>query len=53
MTYQPPLIGTEVLLNFTASSYPDIAFYMILIGIGLAVIALKGASPRKQLQAEI
>lgn len=40
MYYQPPLIGTEQLLNFTASSYPDIAFYMMMAGLGMATCAV-------------
>lgn len=32
MSYQPPLFGTEQLLNFTASSYPDIGFAFIALG---------------------
>lgn len=40
MSYQPPLIGSKQLLNFVASSYPDIGGY-IIIGTGLlGVIAL-------------
>jgi hypothetical protein len=40
MSYQPPLLGTEQLLNFTASSYPAEGGF-ILIGAGiLAVLAL-------------
>lgn len=37
MNYQPPLIGTKQLLNFTASSYPDIAFYLMIAGLAIAV----------------
>lgn len=34
MSYQPPLIGTKKLLNFTAGSYPDIGgIILILVGI--------------------
>ena len=33
MSYQPPLIGTKVLLNFTAFSGPDIGGW-IFIGVG-------------------
>ncbi len=38
MSYQPPLIGSKQLLNFTAHSYPDIAGYIagIAILMGLA-----------------
>jgi copper chaperone NosL len=40
MSYQPPLIGSEQLLNFTASSYPAAGGF-IIIGAGiLAVLAL-------------
>jgi copper chaperone NosL len=38
MYYQPPLIGTKQLLNFTAFSGPDIGGW-IFMGIGLAVIS--------------
>lgn len=40
MTYQPPLIGSKQLLNIKAVSLPDIASYIILISILLAVIAI-------------
>jgi len=39
MSYQPPLIGTKVLLNFTAFSGPDIGGW-IFIGVGLLVFGL-------------
>jgi len=39
MSYQPPLIGTKVLLNFTAFSGPDIGGW-IFIGIGVLVFGL-------------
>jgi copper chaperone NosL len=37
MSYQPPLIGSRKLLNFNASSYPDIGAYIFF---GVAVIAI-------------
>ncbi len=41
MAYQPPLIGTKVLLNFTAFSGPDIGGWIfILTGILVAVISV-------------
>lgn len=40
MVYQPPLIGSKMLLNFNAISMPDISFYILLIAVGLAIIAL-------------
>lgn len=36
MSYQPPLIGSGQLLNFTAHSYPAVGFYFI---IGSSVLA--------------
>lgn len=39
MNYQPPLIGSKQLLNFNASSYPDIGG-MIIILTGLLAAAL-------------
>ena len=37
MSYQPPLIGTKQLLNFTAFSGPDIGGW-IFLGIGILII---------------
>ena len=39
MSYQPPLIGTKVLLNFTAFSGPDIGGW-IFIGVGVLLAGL-------------
>lgn len=39
MSYQPPLIGTKILLNFTAFSGPDIGGW-IFIGVGAVLGAL-------------
>jgi copper chaperone NosL len=39
MSYQPPLIGTKVLLNFTAFSGPDIGGW-IFIGVGASLCAI-------------
>lgn len=39
MTYQPPLIGTKQLLNFTAYSGPDIGGWLFVVS-GLAVVAI-------------
>lgn len=41
MAYQPPLIGTKQLLNFTAYSGPDIGGWIFLV-IGIAVFAMLG-----------
>lgn len=40
MVYQPPLIGSKMLLNFNAISLPDISFYILVLAVGLAVLAL-------------
>ncbi len=39
MSYQPPLIGSKQLLNFTAHSYPDIGGWFV-IGAGLLSVSL-------------
>jgi len=39
MSYQPPLIGTKVLLNFTAHSWPNIGG-VIMIAVAFILIAL-------------
>lgn len=36
MSYQPPLIGSEQILNFTAHSYPAIGFYLIIVSSAFA-----------------
>ncbi|OGU80209.1 MAG: hypothetical protein A2W11_07045 [Ignavibacteria bacterium RBG_16_35_7] len=40
MVYQPPLIGSKMLLNFNAISLPNISFYILFFTVVLAVIAL-------------
>ncbi len=40
MAYQPPLIGSKMLLNFNAISMPDISFYILVIAVGLAILGL-------------
>jgi copper chaperone NosL len=40
MTYQPPLIGTKQLLNFTASSWPDVGGVLAGVAFALAAVAL-------------
>ena len=53
MAYQPPLIGTKQILNFTAHSYPKLGAYLMFVGmamtlaayfVGRKVTALKTAS---------
>jgi copper chaperone NosL len=40
MTYQPPLIGTKQLLNFTASSWPALGSAFLAVAFGLGIAAL-------------
>ena len=40
MAYQPPLIGSKMLLNFNAISMPDIGAWLIVLSVILAVVAL-------------
>ena len=40
MAYQPPLIGSKMLLNFNAISMPHIATYILVCTVVLAAIAL-------------
>jgi copper chaperone NosL len=40
MAYQPPLIGSKMLLNFNAISMPDIGAYILGLAATIAAIAL-------------
>jgi copper chaperone NosL len=40
MTYQPPLIGSKQLLNFTATSWPALGTYLIALAFLFGVSAL-------------
>jgi copper chaperone NosL len=40
MTYQPPLIGSKKLLNFTATSWPDIGGWILIVAAVAVAIAL-------------
>ena len=49
MSYQPPLIGTKQLLNFSATSLPGIGGLIAILSLGMAVVVLvfdKGAAAR-------
>ena len=39
MAYQPPLIGSKMILNFRAISMPRGGAYLMFLGMGLAVVA--------------
>jgi hypothetical protein len=49
MTYQPPLIGSKQLLNFTASSWPAIGSLLIgiafVLGVASLVVAARARKP--------
>ena len=40
MAYQPPLIGSKMLLNFNAISMPHIGSYILVVAVVLAAVAL-------------
>jgi nitrous oxidase accessory protein len=48
MTYQPPLIGTKQLLNFTASSWPDIGGIAAGVAFAIALAALLLRRPKQK-----
>jgi len=39
MAYQPPLIGSKPIMNFTAHSYPRIGAYLMFLGMLLSLFA--------------
>ena len=39
MSYQPPLLGTKQLLNFTATSWPALGGWLAVAALGLGVMA--------------
>jgi copper chaperone NosL len=40
MSYQPPMIGTKQLLNFTTTAYPGVGGLLAMLGVGLGFVAL-------------
>jgi hypothetical protein len=40
MSYQPPLIGTKQLLNFTATSLPAAGAYLAFLSMGFGLVAV-------------
>jgi hypothetical protein len=46
MAYQPPVIGSKQLLNFTATSWPDVGSAVAAISIALAIAAFVISRPR-------
>lgn len=39
MSYQPPIIGTKQLLNFTATSWPALGGWLAAVALGLGLVA--------------
>lgn len=39
LSYKPPLLGSEKILNFTAHSYPKTGAYMMFVGMFLTLVA--------------
>lgn len=39
LSYKPPLLGTDQILNFTAHSYPGVGGYMLFSGMVLTLLA--------------
>lgn len=39
LSYKPPLLGSERILNFTAHSYPETGGYMMFVGMFITLIA--------------
>ncbi len=52
MSYQPPLIGTKQLLNFTASSWPDAGGIAAGVAFAIALAALLFSRGRKKSAAQ-
>jgi copper chaperone NosL len=51
MTYQPPLIGSKQLLNFTAASWPATGSWLALAAFVLGIVALWPLAKRLQVAA--
>lgn len=51
MSYQPPLIGSQKLLNFNAISMPDFGTWIIILSVLLSVLALM--MNKKLIKAEV
>ncbi|MBZ9728725.1 hypothetical protein LB467_03420 [Salegentibacter sp. JZCK2] len=39
LSYKPPLLGSEKILNFTAHSYPKAGAYLMLVGMLITLVA--------------
>ena len=48
MAYQPPVIGTKKLLNFTVHSYPALGAYMMALSMASALMAFIKSGKEKE-----
>ena len=53
MVYQPPLIGSKQLLNFTAHSWPGLGGVLVGVSLGLGALALLVAVRRRAAPAAL
>ena len=52
LTYQPPLIGNKVILNFKASSWPSFGAYLMFISMVLSFYSYYGSGTGKKITDE-
>lgn len=53
LSYKPPLLGTQKILNFTAYSYPRMGAYLMFAGMFLTLIAWWVGRKAGQLQKQL
>ncbi|HZH69295.1 MAG TPA: hypothetical protein VFD80_02455, partial [Flavobacteriaceae bacterium] len=54
LSYKPPLLGTDKILNFTAYSYPALGGYLMFLGMALTLLAFfVGRKEYKSLKPKI
>lgn len=53
MAYQPPLIGSKMILNFNAISMPRLGAYLMFLGMGLTVVAYYQAKKEDGYEKEL
>ena len=53
MAYQPPLIGSKMILNFEAISMPRAGAYLMFFGMGLTVLAFYKAKKEERHESEL
>ncbi|HEU4993610.1 MAG TPA: hypothetical protein VFT29_02285 [Gemmatimonadaceae bacterium] len=53
MSYQPPLIGSKQLLNFTATSWPALGGWLAAVAFVLGIAALLLSAPKSRMTREV